>query len=237
MDNNQKNKKGFFSISKGLIFILLGIIFVFVLIYVLRFHRVLSSEHLTWSQFGDIFNGVISPIFAGINICIFWYLTKVVDLNNDERQEEIQSKERELQEEIQRNEDRRRNQDAEHQKAMILMQFRKAEIDKLEEVLQNVLAPTEGVGKSPYYRAGVAAVTYILNFVNSKLGLFNLGPNDETTKLFFSLHDRIEAYCEELLKVGSDAEKLSNNVLEEFLTLKCFIISDLQKITLGEKIS
>ena len=203
--------KSFIFHRNVLIFILLAIPVLFLILYAYQFSSGLSGEHEKWSQFGDYFNGVISPIFAAINIYLFWSLTKVIDLNNE----------------------RRHQQDAEHEKAMIKMQFRKAEIDKLEDVLQKVLAPAEGSGKSPYYRSGTAAVTYILNFVNTKLGLFNLGPNDETTKHLFSLHKRLGDYCEELIKVGSDAEKLSNNLLEDFLTLKSYIIYDLQEITLN----
>lgn len=218
MDNNQKNKKGFFSISKGLIFILLGIIFVFVLIYVLRFHRVLSSEHLTWSQFGDIFNGVISPIFAGINICIFWYLTKVVDLNNDERQDEM----------------------LKNEKTLLLMQFRKTEVDRLDEALYNVIANNNNFNKlvDRVFNAYIIA-SY---FYETKSAFFDIKDDSDLAKDLKSLIDDLDELSE-VLESGPKAEttiskkerdKVIDRTIDNIVELKANIISSLLKITLNQ---
>ena len=68
---------------KKLIVIIICICFAMLLfgmsIYVLNFYdNKLSDEVADWAQFGDYFGGVLNPILSLINICIFIYLTLVV---------------------------------------------------------------------------------------------------------------------------------------------------------------
>lgn len=209
MENNQENKKGFFSISKGLVFILLVVLIIFLVLYIWRFHYGLSSDQLRWSQFGDFFNGVVSPIFAAINICIFWYLTNVIDLNNDKRQKEK----------------------VEHEKAIILMQFRKAEIDKFEECLTtDMLIPQES--ELNFEKELTVAASYVMAFQGSKLDLFGLDKESDTAKNLQLLKKYILVY----IKIDRQSENY-DLLMKVIILLKIKIVSDLQKITLGEKIS
>ena len=218
--------------SASLIIILLVIL----LIYKNHFNGEISSDHSRWSQFGDFINGVISPIFTAINIGIFWYLTKVIEDKNEQRQREVQE-----------NEDRRQDQNAEHEKALIKMQFRKAEIDKLEEILRNVVVPEKENNNddySPETHAATRASVYILNFLQTELDLFGLKASDKTAKNLGKLNDTLNELCENLKKASTaeallDDEDIDMSDLDktytEYLRLKGSIIADLQNITLGEK--
>jgi len=227
--------KDFFSKSRALFFILFGFLIVFWLFYVWQFHDGLSSDQSIWAEFGDFFNGVVSPIFAAINICIFWYLTKAVEENNKKRQEEIDA-----------NEDRRRQQDAEHQKAMYQMQFRIAEIDRLEEILRNVLAPenvNHNDGFFSYTHASTIASSYILNFVQTKLDLFGLKKSDKTARNLRKLNNILNDLCDNLNKAAAEEAFLNDKDIDmsnldktytEFLRLKGSIIADLHRIAFNQ---
>lgn len=222
MENNQNNKKGFFSMSKGLVFILLGVLIIFLALYIWQFHCGLSSDQLRWSQFGDFFNGVISPIFAAINICIFWYLTKVIEDKNEQRQREVQE-----------NEDRRQDQNAEHEKALILMQFRKAEIDRFDDIISNAFVPQDAQNNFKNLRAISLALTYLALFKRTKLDIFGLDNNSNTVNSV----DELRRYMGEYFKIFKQQQTIRQDVFDGIIRLQGLIISDLQKITLGEKIS
>ena len=217
MGNNQKNKNGFLSISKGLVFILLGVIIAFLILYIWRFHYGLSSDQLHWSQFGDFFNGVISPIFAAINICIFWYLTKVIDLNNDKRQ----------------------NQNAEHEKNIILMQFRKTEVDRLDEALHYVIANNNKYDKlaDRVFNAWAIASYFKL----TKSAIFNIGDDSKIAKELDSLivnlnelYDVLEPKPEAETTISkNERDEVINRTINNIVINKGSIISSLQEITLN----
>jgi len=254
-DSNKKSKKS----KKGVvIFIVLIVILVLILVgfwisYICRFSGGLSSDQSIWAEFGDYFNGVVSPIFAAINICIFWYLTVVIDDNNDIR----------------------RQQDAEHQKAMILMQFRKNEVDRLNEVLQ---VSKEDKNNSDFALLLIHSKLTIDVFLKSKLVFFGLEKESEIAKNLNALSQELseisKAYMEFLslrylidymsnntlndncevdknepdpknrnegpYDISSNYQKYyneMNNHIKTAIELKTSIINDLYKITLGEKIS
>lgn len=201
--------KTIISKSLFLIIILLVVLFGFCGFYAYHFQGGLSSDQLRWSQFGDFFNGVISPIFAGINICIFWYLTNVIDLNNDKRQKEK----------------------VEHEKAIILMQFRKAEIDKFEECLTtDMLIPQES--ELNFEKELTVAASYVMAFQGSKLDLFGLDKESNTAKNL----QLLKKYILDYIKIYKQDEDYSD-LMKVVILLKIKIVSELQKITLGEKIS
>lgn len=242
--------KDFYQKSKVLFYILFGFLIFFWLFYAWNFSSGLSNDQSIWAEFGDFFNGVVSPIFAAINICIFWYLTKAVEDSNNKRQDEIDA-----------NEDRRRQQDAEHQKALILMQFRKNEIDKLNEVLQ---VSNENTQNANYLLLLIHWGLTVDNFLKSKLVFFGLEKNTMIAKNLQTLHNEFSVISNEymtwqlyyssfnnlynkpdavnrevnlqallaiIMKCNDELSKHLNTAME----LKTSIINELQKITLGEQ--
>jgi len=211
-------------ISKSIVLIifLLLVIFGFWGFYAYHFQGGLSSDQLRWSQFGDFFNGVISPIFAAINIYLFWYLTRVIDLKNERRQREIQFDEK-----------RRQEQNAEHEKALILMQFRKAEIDRFDDIISNAFVPQDAQNNFENLRAISLALTYLALFKRTKLDIFGLDNNSNTVNSV----DELRRYMGEYFIIFKQQQTIRQDVFDGIIRLQGLIISDLQKITLGEKIS
>ena len=211
--------KDFYQKSKVLILVLLGILIVFWILYACRFTGGLSSDQSIWGAFGDFFNGVISPIFAAINICIFWYLTKVIDANDDMRQK----------------------QDEAHQKAMILMQFRKAEIDRFEDALQESMLIPDSSNLIRFLRNLALASAYLGTFSQSKLDLFG---KDQDSDLNIQLNYLIQTiikykvFMEQIIDAkrvmtAKEEEEMQESV-NKIVFKKNEILSDLQKITLEE---
>lgn len=185
----------------GIVTLVSLVIVSFLLFYRFQFHGSLSTEHSVWSDFGTIFNGILSPIFAAINICIFWYLTRIVDDNNNHRQEHA----------------------AAHEKAMILMQFRKAEIDRFDDIISNALVLQKDNDLSKLIRPVVLAMAFIQSFLNTKLELFNLDENSETAQNLNALHSDLSEYFKKLsTKKDIPKEFLKDTPLtmENFITLQ-----------------
>jgi flagellar basal body-associated protein FliL len=252
MDNKQeKDKKRFRLIRLILIAVLLVVLFGSGGFYACHFQGGLSSDHSRWSQFGDFFNGVVSPIFAAINIFIFWYLTRVIDLNNDKRQsekaaqeeelqrknaameEELQKKDAALKEELQKqNADLKKElqqQNEKHEKALILMQFRKAEIDRFEDILYNAFIPQRIEGYD-LLRPLFSLLLYLASFQKTKLDIFELKQDSVTSKNITQLIDDVSIYT----GLVAASKKVPDEISERITELRYSIISDLQKITLGE---
>ena len=90
--------------------------------YFYMFNNGLSNESNSWSNFGDYVNGVLTPIFTVINIYVFIKLTTAISRLEEKRYENSM--------EI---EDKRREKEIEHEKELLLMQFRKQEIETFVE--------------------------------------------------------------------------------------------------------
>ena len=76
-------------ISYFIIGLSIAAFFFFILIYFLNFrNHSISSRIIDWALFGDYIGGVLNPILAIINICVFIILTitiqKITDLNNQQ---------------------------------------------------------------------------------------------------------------------------------------------------------
>lgn len=75
--------------------------------YLYMFNNGLSNDSNSWSNFGDYVNGILTPIFTVINIYVFVKLTTAIS----------------------RLEEKRSEKELQHEKELLLMQFRKQEID------------------------------------------------------------------------------------------------------------
>lgn len=122
------------------------------------------------------------------------------------------------------------NKEAEGQKNLMLMQFRKKEIDNFDRTLNEALIPSLQfvISKEVLARPIVLADLYLHSFLKSKLSLFNLSDNSETTKFISELKRELSIFH---TKFVSD-EKLTKNDILELLELKSSIIRNLQIITI-----
>ena len=185
-------------------------IFVVVIgLYICNFHFGLSNSHSKWSEFGDYFNGLLSPILTAINIYVFIRLTRVIDENDDLRQSKAEA----------------------HEKAMLLMQYRKAELDIFTSTIQNavVIKKDADVLSSSY--PIMVALTYLECFAKTKLQLFSLEENSQTAKQILSLHGEIKKLNFNFIT----NIRIDNSLLLNIMNLRKGIINSLQEITIESK--
>ena len=176
--------------------------------YWMVFHEGFSYNSADWGNFGSYFNGLMMPILTFVNILVFVSISMKISSLDDKRAEK----------------------EAEGQKYLMLMQFRKKEIDNFERVLNEALVPSSQfvISKEALARPIVLADLYLHSFLKSKLSLFNLTDNCETTQFVSELKRKISNYH---TKFVSD-EELARDDIMELLELKSSIIRNLQIITL-----
>jgi len=77
---------------KYIIIISLILMVIAITVFVIRFwHSNISDDIEHWAQFGDYLGGTLNPVLALINICIFIYLTLVVqDISNKNHEQALE---------------------------------------------------------------------------------------------------------------------------------------------------
>lgn len=188
--------------------ILLMTIFIVLGMYWIIFHDGLSNNSEDWGNFGSYFNGLLTPILTFINIFVFVSISMKLSVLDDKRAEK----------------------ESEGQKTLMLMQFRKKEIDSFEMVLNQALIPSSQfvTSKEVLARPIVLADLYLQTFLKSKLSLFNLTANSEIAQSISELKNELNNYH---AKFVGDQDLRKNDVLR-LLELQSSIISYLQMITI-----
>ena len=159
--------------------------------YWMVFHEGFSYNSADWGNFGSYFNGLMMPILTFVNILVFVSISMKISSLDDKRAEK----------------------EAEGQKNLMLMQFRKKEIDNFERVLNEALIPSTqfALSKEALARPIVLADLYLHSFLKSKLSLFNLTDNCETTQFVSELKRKISNYH---TKFVSDEELARDDIME-----------------------
>ena len=110
------------------------------------------------------------------------------------------------------------------------MQLRKEEIFELSKVLNSSLDIRISTNLLEITQPIVFATTYLETFANTKLKIFSLSEDSDTTKKIILLHKKMG----ELNTLLNKGEKISNSQILTVLTLKNTIINNLQNIMLNE---
>lgn len=165
----------------------------------------LTNQLVTFSTY---YSGIIMPILTLINIAILVWLTITVDQNDDTRNKK----------------------NVIYQKKIALMQLRKEEIFELSKVINNSLDIRISTNLLEMTQPIVFATTYLETFANTKLKIFSLSVDSDTTKKIILLHKKMG----ELNTLLNKGEKISNSQILTVLTLKNTIINNLQNIMLNE---
>jgi len=177
-------------------------------LYFFIFHYGLSRDSNEWNNFASYFNGVINPIIMIINVFVFIKLTKAVSDENGKRAE-IQIK-------VQRD--------------IAIMQLRMQEINTMSSVLNEAFVPNAS-GNSILEKGQpiVFAISYIECFVTSKLTLFAINKESETTKKIEELHDKMGAYYELFTTKLPIREQII-----DLLIVRSEVLNSLQNITIND---
>jgi len=192
-------------------YISLGIILLIALVlgvYWQVFHDGLSNNSTDWGNFGSYFNGVLTPILSIINILVFVSISMKLSMLDDKRAD----------------------RESQGQNDLMLMQFRKIEIDNFEKVMDEALVPSLHyvISKEALARPIVLADMYLQTFLKSKLSLFNLSEGDEITLSLSKLKNEINCYHKKF--IGD--KNLDGNDIANLLELKSIIVRGLQNITI-----
>ena len=185
------------------------LLIVFVLgLYWKVFHDGLSNNSTDWGNFGGYFNGVLTPILTIINIFVFVSISMKISMLDDKRAD----------------------RESQGQKDLMLMQFRKIEIDNFEKVMDEALVPSLqlAISKEALARPIILADMYLQTFLKSKLSLFNLSEENEVTQSILKLKNEINCYHKKF--IGN--EILDGNDIVNLLELKSIIVRGLQTITI-----
>ena len=171
-----------------------------------KFHGNLSEDISDWSAFGDYCNGVLTPLLTIINILVFVKISKAIS-DIDER---------------------RSDKEKQFQKELILMQFRKQEIDELNETLKKslVLELKDNMLDATY--PITYASTCLEEFLNTKLILFGLEEKDGLTQQIIHYHRLLQ----NLNSCFLQNKKIKRELTLDLLNTKNAIISGLQTIIL-----
>ena len=165
----------------------------------------------SWIEFSVFFNGVLMPILTALNVFVFVKLTNIIS-----KKEEIRS-EKELS----------------YQKQLLLMQFRKAEIEAFEKSFDNVFL-FKNVAEYTDYTSDVSfsvmnALVYLNSFLNTKLSLFNLNKNSKVAIDITNYSLLLKEYHDSL----KEKKFPSKEEYDKMFALKDSIIQSLQMITLN----
>lgn len=180
-------------------------------LYLCMFNNGLSNNSNSWSNFGDYVNGVLTPIFTVINIYVFIKLTTTISRLEEKRYENSM--------EI---ENQRREKEIKHEKDLLLMQFRKQEIETFVKQMNRI-------DNSPLDIVTLKEIAnYLKSFNNTGAKWFNVEKSGITSK--------IGLMWTQLLKVIESLEtnnKYDVDASMKIYDLKAEITNILMEATLG----
>lgn len=177
-------------------------------LYCYIFHDGLSLNSSDWGNFGGYFNGLLAPILTVVNIFVFVSISmKLSSLD-----------------------DKRADREEQGQRNLMLMQFRKEEIDTFNKIMDDAIVPYSqfAMSKDVLARPIVLADLYLHTFLKSKLGLFDLDDNSEITHSIYELKKELGNYHSKFVSDKDFGKKDIVGILE----LHSDIIRNLQRITL-----
>jgi uncharacterized membrane protein len=199
--------------TTAIIVTLIIVVFVAILaLYFTIFRFGLSHSSTTWSEFGGYVSGVLMPILTAINIYVFIKLTNAIS-EKDSKQSE---------------------KEMVFQKQLMLMQFRKKEIDEFEERMDSLFSFNDiGTLKDLHSKVN-NTIIYLGSFQSTKLSLFGCNKDSGLKKDIDNLIKLLSGMDKKW-----DNNKTINNetILEEYMplfyTLKNSIVRSLQDITIN----
>lgn len=182
------------------------IVGVFVIMMMILCLLAINANH-SWIEFSTIFSGIMMPILTAINVFVFVKLTNAVS-----EKDEIRSRE-----------------ELEYQKKMMLMQFRKNEIDAFSRLTTGAFEYKEN--SISVEKLLSSALLYVDTFYSSRLSLFNLDKESEVAKEIFDYCKSLSDCCNKTV----ENKPLSEDEILQLVSKKNNIVCALQDITLSMK--
>ena len=176
-------------------------------LYLIVFRYGLSHSTTTWSEFGGYVSGILMPILTAINIFVFVKLTNAISEKDSNRSEKEMI----------------------FQKQLMLMQFRKKEIDELETKMDSIFSINEVDTLKGMLSKVNNLIIYLGSFQTIKLSLFGI---KEDSKIKKNINDLIDLLSG-INKKWSNNENVPEEYIQLFYKLKNSIVRSLQDITVN----
>lgn len=176
-------------------------------LYLIVFRYGLSHSTTTWSEFGGYVSGVLMPILTAINIYVFVKLTNAISEKDSQR-----SKKEML-----------------FQKQLMLMQFRKKEIDEFETMMNSIYTIDDIKSTDDMISKISNLVIYLGSFRSTKLSLFGCDEDSEISKEINKLIDLLS----EINKNWNNNGAVPGEYMLSYYKYKNSITRSLQNITIN----
>ena len=187
---------------------IIAIAFILVLaLYFIIFRYGISHSSAVWSEFGGYVSGILMPILTAINIFVFIKLTNAISEKDSNRSEK----------------------EMQFQKQLMLMQFRKKEIDELETKMDSIFSTNEINTSKDMISKVTNIIIYLGSFQSTKLSLFGM---KEDSKIKKDIDDLINVLSWINIK-WSNNENIPKEYMQLFYKIKNSIIRSLQDITIN----
>lgn len=191
----------------GLIIILSSVVTIGFYLHI--FNGELSNQSQDWSSFGSYVSGVLTPILTALNIWVFIKLTQAIADASTERERKTDEEQ-----------EKRHKQELDHQKKLLITQFRQAEITQLSNSLNKL---NEGATLLEIRLNVINSSIIVDAFANQKQKLFPLLHNREAYKGLIELHKSLS----ELNRKITAQEEIKS--IGAILKVKHKVVSELQK--------
>ncbi len=199
------------------IWIIAVVMLVFIAIYFYRFNGALSDSKADWGTFGDYLSGVFSMFNLAVVVLLTVYVAGL-DKKRSEREIEVQRR-------------------------IILTQFRKEELEVLENKITDTIALMTEFNNEQMIKNIQGIIDYILIFQVQKKYLFPILLNETVNKSFSTLNQILEnmqvsikeveiAFAKE--KIDTEPALKFANLTADYTELRYNLISRLQLFILND---
>ena len=196
--------------------------------YFILFHYGFSNDSSAWSNFGDYINGILTPVLTAVNIYVFIRLTsKISEIENHRTNKLIQQEREHSIKELEQAKFQFEQQ-LEHEKNLLYLQFRKQELNNF---CQNINDALSFYPKEKRVKKLENVSSYLESFVSSGLKLFMIDDKGVTERKIQRLKMDINSMSLNFML----NEPLDNDLFNKIMDERDSIVKTLQDKTFYNK--
>jgi len=194
-------------------------------LYFIFFHGNFSDDSNSWSNFGNYYNGVLTPLLTALNIYVFYILTKTIsEIEESRRNRELSQEQQYLEKELEQAK-KRFDEERKHEKELILLQLRKQELDMF---IKQVNKMFDYNSKSDHINSLQQVADYLRSFSETGLKWFDINDNGKTKNEINILWVKLNKYIYNL----QDGKVIEDNVFNAIYDSRANISNTLFEATL-----
>ncbi len=213
---------------------------ILIVLYFVFFHNGFSIDSNSWSNFGDYFNGVLTPILTAVNIFVFIRLTTIIsDIESKRAQQALIQEEKRSEKELKQAKEQlekelehdkiRLERELDNEKKMLLMQLRKQEIDSFVKVMDDILVFEKQYNIDELAYPILRAHKYSEYLSSTGVKIFGIERDPKLRGLIRHLNNNLDIMYNELIVKRKIDPDIHLKIYEE----KMDILDSLIDITMG----